>query len=295
MLILISDAFDASLPGKLARFGQVTDDKSRQAEADIVLIRSKTKVTKEYIDAAPKLKLVIRGGVGLDNVDVPYAKSRKIIVYNTAEASTVAVAELAFALMLALPNNITRADASLRQKTWLKKELERTELMGKTLGILGIGRIGSALASRAKAFGMRVVAYDPYVYFSDFAQLLPSVDEVLKQSDYVSMHMPLTDETRGMINKQTLAKFKTGAYLINTGRGKCVVEDDLAEALKSGKIAGYGNDVWYSDPPDWNSPLLTAPNCILAPHLGASSKENMLRIGEIVESLIGKYAAGKLS
>lgn len=295
MLILISDAFDASLPGKLARFGQVTDDKSRQAEADIVLIRSKTKVTKEYIDAAPKLKLVIRGGVGLDNVDVPYAKSRKIIVYNTAEASTVAVAELAFALMLALPNNITRADASLRQKTWLKKELERTELMGKTLGILGIGRIGSALASRAKAFGMRVVAYDPYVYFSDFAQLLPSVDEVLKQSDYVSMHMPLTDETRGMINKQTLAKFKTGAYLINTGRGKCVVEDDLAEALKSGKIAGYGNDVWYSDPPDWNSPLLMAPNCILAPHLGASSKENMLRIGEIVESLIGKYAAGKLS
>jgi len=293
MLILLSDAFDASLPGKLARFGETTEDKGRVAEAEVVLIRSKTKVTKEYIDSAPRLKLVIRGGVGLDNVDVPYAKSKGIQVFNTADASSVAVAELAFALMIALPNQIVRADTTMRQQNWAKKEIKRTELMGKTLGVLGMGRIGSALASRARAFGMRVIGYDPFVYFSDNAQMVRNLDDFWGQCDYISMHMPLTDDTKGMINKKTLAKFKKGAYLVNTGRGKCVIEEDLAEALKSGQVAGYGNDVWYSDPPDWNSPLLSAPNCLFAPHIGASSKENLLRIGEIVEALIGKYVAGK--
>lgn len=293
MLILLSDAFDASLPGKLARFGETTDDKGRVAEAEVVLIRSKTKVTREYIDGAPRLKLVIRGGVGLDNVDQVYAKSKGIQVYNTADASSVAVAELAFALMIALPNRIVQADTTMRQQNWAKKELKRTELLGKTLGVLGLGRIGSALASRARAFGMRVIGYDPFVYFSDNAQMVRDLGKFWGQCDYISMHMPLTDETKGMINKVTLAKFKKGAYLINTGRGKCVIEEDLAEALKSGQLAGYGNDVWYSDPPDWNSPLLSAPNCIFAPHIGASSNENLLRIGEIIEAIVGKYVAGK--
>jgi len=293
MLILISDAFDKNLPRQLEKYGEVTDDHNRLAEAETVLIRSKTKVTKEYIDSAPNLKLVIRGGVGLDNVDIPYAKSKGIDVFNTADASTIAVAELAFALMISLPNHVTRADSTMRRKTWAKKELKRSELFGKTLGILGLGRIGSAVAIRAKAFGMRVIAYDPYVYFSDAAAMNPDIDEVLAQSDYVSMHMPATDETKGMINAERLAKFKDGAYLINTGRGKCVVEEDIAAALGSGKLAGYGNDVWYSDPPDWNSPLLDAPNCILAPHIGASSKENMGRIGTIVEAIISKHVAQK--
>jgi len=285
MLILISDAFDASLPGKLSKYGDVTDDKGRQGEANVVLIRSKTKVTKEYIDAAPNLKLVIRGGVGLDNVDLVYAKEKGVMVFNTAEASTVAVAELAFSLMIAITNHTVAAHTSMAEGKWIKKELKRTELMGKTLGILGIGRIGTALAMRADAFRMRVLAYDPFVFFSDFAEVRPTIEEVIQESDYVSLHMPLLDSTRGLINRDMLKLFKDGAYLVNTGRGKTVVEEDVVEALKSGKLAGYATDVWYSDPPE-NSPLIGTPNTLFAPHIGASTKENMLRIGEIVESLI---------
>jgi D-3-phosphoglycerate dehydrogenase len=285
MLILISDSFDKTLPGLLARYGEVTDDKGRQAQADVVLIRSKTKVTKEYIDAAPKLKMVVRGGVGLDNVDVPYAKSKNILVFNTADASTVAVAELAFAMMIGITNKVVLAHTSMVEGKWLKKELERTELMGKTLGILGLGRIGTALAMRANAFRMKVVAYDPIVFFSDFAEIKPTMEDVLKVSDYVSMHMPLTPATKGIINKNTLQNFKDHAFLINTARGKHVIEEDMVEALKSGKLAGYATDVWYSDPPE-NSPLIGAPNTLFAPHLGASTRENMIRIGQIVDCLI---------
>jgi D-3-phosphoglycerate dehydrogenase len=293
MLILISDAFDSALPGRLKKYGEVTDDQGRVADAEVVLIRSKTKVTKEYIDAAPKMKLVIRGGVGLDNVDIPYAKGKGIQVFNTADASTISVAELAFALMIALPNQVPKADATMRQQNWAKKELKRTELYGKTLGILGIGKIGSALAHRAKAFGMKVVAYDPYVFFSDAAQMLPTIDELLAQADYISLHMPLTDQTKGMINKTSITKMKDGVRIVNTGRGKCIIEADLAEALQSGKVAGYATDVWYSDPPEWTCPLLVAPNCVYAPHIGAETKENMGRIGVIVDALIGQYVATK--
>ncbi|MCK4462481.1 MAG: hydroxyacid dehydrogenase [candidate division Zixibacteria bacterium] len=292
MLILISDAFDESLPSMLARYGEVTDDKGRLADAEIVLIRSKTKVTKEYIDSAPNLKMVIRGGVGLDNVDLVYAKEKGIIVWNTADASTTAVAELAFALMIALPNHLTRADSTMREGKWLKKELKRTELHSKTLGILGLGRIGLALAQRARAFHMRVLGWHPDVYFTDLAEICETIEEVLPQSDFVSLHMPLLPDTKGLINKETLKLFKDGAYLINTGRGKCVVEEDVVEALKSGKLSGFATDVWYSDPPV-NSPLLDAPNTIFAPHIGASSKENMKRIGIIIDRLISDYAKAK--
>ena len=292
MLILISDAFDEALPSMLARYGEVTDDKGRLADAEIVLIRSKTKVTKEYIDSAPNLKMVIRGGVGLDNVDLVYAKEKGIIVWNTADASTTAVAELAFALMIAVPNHLTRADSSMREGKWLKKELKRTELHSKTLGILGLGRIGLALAQRAGAFHMRVLGWHPDVYFTDLAEICETIEEVLPQSDFVSLHMPLLPDTKGLINKETLKLFKDGAYLINTGRGKCVVEEDVVEALKSGKLGGFATDVWYSDPPE-NSPLFDAPNTIFAPHIGASSKENMKRIGIIIDRLISDYVRAK--
>jgi D-3-phosphoglycerate dehydrogenase len=288
MLILISDAFDESLPGVLSKYGEVTDDKNRLNEAEIVLVRSKTKCTKEYIDSAPRLKMIIRGGVGLDNVDQEHAGRKGIIVRNTADASTTAVAEHAFALMIALPNHITRADQSMRQGQWLKKELKRTELNGKTLGILGLGRIGLALAVRARGFQMRVLGWHPDVNFTDFAEIRTSMDEVLAESDFISMHMPLLDSTKGVINKQTLAKFKDGAYLINTARGKLVVEEDIVEALRSGKLGGYATDVFYSDPPG-QSPLFNAPNTIFTPHIGASTKENMLRIGVVIDRLIGAY------
>ena len=292
MLILISDKFDENMPKALARFGEVTNDQKRAPEAEIVLVRSKTKCTKEYIDAAPKCRLIIRGGVGLDNIDVPYAQSKGIIVKNTGEASTVAVAEMAFALMIALPNHIAKADASMREGKWLKSELERTELFGKTLGILGMGRIGTALAIRARAFRMKVLAWHPDVYFSDFADIIEPLDQVVGHSDYISMHMPSLPETRKMINKELLAKFKKGCYVINTGRAECVVEEDVADALRSGHLGGFATDVWYSDPPV-NSPLTSAPNTLFAPHIGASTKENMGRICTMAEMIIADYVKTK--
>ncbi len=288
MLILISDAFDPTLPEVISKYGEVTDDKNRLGEAEIVLVRSKTKCTKEYIDSAPNLRMIIRGGVGLDNIDLEYAKNKDITVLNTADASTTAVAELAFALMIALPNHITKGDASMREGKWIKKELKRTELQGKTLGILGLGRIGLALAVRARGFQMNVLGWHPDVYFTDWAEICPSMEDVLERSDFVSLHMPLVPATKGIINNKTLARFKDGAYLINTGRGKCVVEEDVAAALKSGKLAGFATDVWYSDPPE-DSPLFDAPNTIITPHIGASTRENMIRIGIIIDRLIADY------
>ncbi len=290
MLILISDAFGPELPDTLARFGEVTSDKDRLGEAEIVLVRSKTKCRREYINSAANLKLIIRGGVGMDNIDIPYAESMGVRCVNTPDASTTAVAELAFALMIALPNHITTGDASMRQGQWLKKELKRTELQGKTLGILGLGRIGLALAVRARAFQMKVLGWHPDAYFTDFAEICPTMEEVLSGSDFISLHMPQVPATQGLINKQTLGHFKDGAYLINTARGKIVVEQDIVEALRSGKLGGYATDVWYSDPPE-GSPLLEAPNTIFLPHIGASTKENMGRIAIIAERVIEDYLA----
>ena len=190
--------------------------------------------------------------------------------------------------MIALPNHVTRADSTMRAGQWAKKKLKRTELYKKILGIVGLGRIGTELAKRATAFGMNVVAYDPFVDSSKVATMKPDLKDVLNNSDYVSLHLPLTEETKGIIDGEILNEFKDGAYLINTGRGKTIVEEDVVEALKSGKLAGFGNDVWYSDPPE-NTPLIDAPNVIMLPHLGASTKENLLRIGDIIESIIRDF------
>lgn len=291
MLILISDRFDDELPKSLEKYGEVTTDPARAPEAEIVLVRSKTKVTKEYIDAAPKLKFVIRGGVGLDNIDRGYAEARGVAVRNTAEASTVAVAELAFAMMISMPCHIAAGDRAIREGKWPKAELERTELSGRTLGILGLGRIGLALALRARAFRMRVIGWHPDQFFNDFAEVVPTLHETLAQSDFVSLHMPLLDDTRRMVNRKLLAHFKDGAYLINTARGEIIDEAEVADALRSGKLAGYAADVFHNEPPRPDSPLLSAPNTLFTPHLGASTKENMKRIGVMAEGLIKEYVA----
>jgi D-3-phosphoglycerate dehydrogenase len=270
MKIFISDAFDASLPERLSKFGEVTDDKNQLPDAEIVLIRSKTKCTKEYIDGAPKLKYIIRGGVGLDNVDRDYAKQKGILVSNTAEASAIAVAELAFAMMISMPSNLFPGNESMKKGEWIKKQLKRTELYGKTLGLLGVGNIGTEVAKRAKAFGMTVLAYDPYVSSHEFAEMVTDLNDFISKCDFISLHMPLTDDTKGM----------------------CVVEDDVAAALESGKIKGYATDVWYSDPPE-NTPLTKAPNTVCLPHIGASTKENLLRIGDVIDRLIGEYVKSK--
>jgi len=292
MKILISDAFDSSLPGMIAKFGEVTDDHSHVATADIVLIRSKTKCTREYIDRAPNLKMIIRGGVGLDNVDVEYAKQKGIKVFNTAAASSVAVAELAFALMIAIPNRVIEGHMGMKEGKWLKKELKRTELYRKTLGIIGIGRIGTEIAKRAAAFGMKVLATDPVVKSSEYAELVP-MDELLKESDFLSLNTPLTDETKGMFNSAMFARMKDGVIIINTGRGKVINEPDMAAALESGKVRAYGTDVWESDPPPETSPLLKAPNVFMCPHIGASSRENLLRIGDIIVEILEEHYGRK--
>jgi D-3-phosphoglycerate dehydrogenase len=292
MLILISDAFDPSLPGRLKVFGEATEDKARLPEAEVVLIRSKTKCTREYLDGAPKLKLIIRGGVGLDNVDAAYAKQRGIQVQNTPEASSVAVAELALALMLAAPNHLIAGHTSMVEGKWLKSELKRTELYRKTLGLLGIGRIGSEVAKRARAFEMKVIAYDPYVKSSPVAELR-TMDQVLAEADYLSLHMPLTEETKNLVRAETLAKMKKGVIIVNTGRGKCIDEAAMAKALTDGHVGCYATDVWMSDPPASESPLLKAPRVIMLPHIGASTKENLLRIGDIVVEKIREYQSGK--
>jgi D-3-phosphoglycerate dehydrogenase len=286
--ILISDAFDPSLPAKLEAFGEVIDDKERLPEVDVVLVRSKTKCTREYIDRAGNLRLIIRGGVGLDNIDVEYARSKGVQVFNTAEASAVAVAELAFALMISVPTRMVEGHDGMKRREWLKKQLKRTELMGKTLGLVGAGNIGTELARRAIAFGMRVIAYDPLLKSHECVDLV-SLDELFSQSDYISLHVPLTDTTRGMINTDTIANLKDGVVIINTARGGCVVEDDVVEALKSGKMRAYATDVYATDPPDASCPLYDAPNATMTPHLGASSSENMLRIGDVVVRILEDF------
>ena len=290
MKILICDAFDPSLPDRLKQYGEVTDNKEMLPQADIALIRSKTKCTKEWLDKAKNLKLIIRGGVGMDNIDRDYAKEKGIVATNTPEASSIAVAELTMALMIAVPNKIVKAHQGMKENKWLKKECKRTELYNKVLGLIGIGRIAYEVAVRAKAFGMKVMAYDPYVKESEVATLKNSLDEVLAEADYLSLHVPLTDETKGLISKSTIEKMKNGAVLINAGRGKCVVEEDVAAALESGKLAGFATDVWYSDPPE-NSPLINAPNTVLTPHIGASSKENLLRIGDIIVKKVKEFVS----
>jgi D-3-phosphoglycerate dehydrogenase len=287
MNILLADSFFPDLPRRLSRYGEIFSDLGRLPEAEVLIVRSKTKVDATMMDRAPGLKYIIRGGVGVDTIDVESARARGIMVDNTPEASSVAVAELAFALMLALPNHISLADSSTREGRWLKKELERSELYGKTLGLIGLGRVARELASRAKAFGMRVLAYDLYVESSDLAEL-KSLDEVLAESDYLSLHTPLTDETRGMIDAGRIALMKEGARLINTCRGEVVEEEAVAAALISGKLAGYATDVYRKEPPG-ESPLFSAPNLLCTPHLGASSAENLLRLGDAIEKRLKAY------
>ncbi len=288
MLILIADAFDKSLPGKLEVFGEVTTDIERLGEADVVLIRSKTKATKEYIDKAKNMKLIIRGGVGMDNIDIPYCKEKGIVATNTPKSSAVAVAELAFCLMLSTPNNLCFYDNTMKNGEWAKKT-KRHELFGKTLCLLGIGNIARKVAERAHAFGMKVVAYDKYVEKSDLAEMM-SLEDAVKDADYISMHLPYTPETDKMVNKDLISKMTKKPVIINTGRGKCVDEKDVAEALKNGDLYWFCTDVYSSEPPvREENPLFGCTNVTFTPHVGANSEENLLRIGEEVVDTIAKY------
>ena len=288
MHILIADAFDAKLPDRLAPFGTVSSDMATLGTAEVLLVRSKTKVDADLVAKAPNLKLVIRGGVGMDNVDKKLCAEKGIKAMNTPRASSVAVAEMAMAFMVAIPARLIEAHTSMKEGKFLKSELKRTELFKKTLGLIGAGAIASEVAKRAQAFGMEVIAFDPFLKEHPIAKLV-SLEELAAKADVISMHTPLTDDTRGMVNAALIAKMKDGVILINTGRGKCVNDADLAAALQSGKVRAYGTDVWPSDPPPADCPLLSAPNVIMAPHLGANSKENLGRIGDEVVLILQDF------
>ena len=288
MLILIADAFEKSLPGKLSVFGEVTDDISRLAEADVILIRSKTKATKEYIDNAKKCRLIIRGGVGMDNIDLAYAKEKGIIATNTPKSSAPAVAEMAFALMLSTASKVCFYDRTMKAGEWAKKT-KRSELGGKTLALLGLGNIAKRVATLANAFGMKVQAYDKQVTESDLAELKATPEEAVKDADYISMHLPYTPETDKMVNEDLINKMEKKPVIINTGRGKCVDEAAVAQALKDGRLSWFCTDVYSSEPPVVSeNPLFGCENVTFSPHVGANSNENLLRIGQEVYDTIEK-------
>ena len=288
MLILISDAFDKSLPDKLSVFGEVTDDTSRLAQADVILVRSKTKCTREYIDKAEKCRLIIRGGVGMDNIDREYCAQKGIIAVNTPKSSAIAVAEFAFAFMLSTASRICYYDSTLTKGEWAKKT-KRSELCGKTLALLGYGNIPRQVAVRAKAFGMKVLAYDPYVKEAENATLVGSLEEAVRSADYISMHLPYTSETDRILNAALIDKMEAHPVIINTGRGKTVDEEALAAALRDGRVSWFCTDVYSAEPPvKGENPILDCENVTLSPHVGANSNENLLRIGQEVYDTIEK-------
>ena len=288
MLILISDAFDRSLPDKLSVFGEVTDDTTRLPEADVILVRSKTKCTKEYIDQAKNCRLIIRGGVGMDNIDRAYCEAKGIIAVNTPRSSAIAVAEMAFAFMLSTASRICFYDRTMKEGEWAKKT-KRSELCGKTLTLLGYGNIPRQLAVRAKAFGMNVQAYDPYVKEAENATLIADLGEAVREADYISMHLPYTPDTDKLLDAALIAKMEKCPVIINTGRGKTVDEQAVADALNSGKISWFCTDVYSTEPPvKGENPLLDCSNVTLSPHVGANSTENLLRIGQEVYDTIAR-------
>ena len=260
------------------------------ADYDAILVRSQTKITKKVIAAAPKLKIVGRAGVGVDNVDVAFATERGVIVMNTPGGNTISTAEHSFSLMLALSRQIPQAHASMVAGKWDRKTFEGTEICGKTLGIIGMGRIGGEFARRAIAFGMRVVCYDPYLSAARAkslqVELVDQLDPLIDQADFITIHTPLTPETQGLLNKERLAKCKKGVRIINCARGGLIVEADLVEALKSGHVAGAALDVYEQEPPPADHPLRTLPNVVLTPHLAASTAEAQENVGiEVAEIL----------
>lgn len=290
MKILISDGIEEIGKKILLESGLEVVDKKLTPEDllkeipqyDGIIVRSATKVTKDVIDAGKNLKVIARGGVGLDNIDVPYAKGKGIKVLNTPGASSISVAELAIAHMFALSRFLHLSNTEMREGKWPKKEYSKgVELTGKTLGLIGFGNIGKEVAKRAVGLGMKVVAHDPNVTTTDLKVTFTSKQELLKNSDYISLHIPLDKKTGPAITKNEFDMMKKGVVLVNCARGGVVAEKDLLEALKSGKVSRAAMDVFESEPPTPEEyELLKHPNVSVTPHIGASTNEAQERVGE---------------
>jgi len=247
---------------------------------DALLVRSATKVTKEIIDAAKNLKVIGRAGVGVDNIDVEAASKKGILVMNTPGGNTISAAEHTMSMILALSRCIPQANISLKSKQWEKKKFLGTEIFQKTLGIIGLGRIGGEVAKRAQSFGMEIIAYDPFIskaHAREMGVKLVSFPELIKQADYITIHVPSTPETKHIINKETISQMKKGVRIINCARGGIIDEAALAEAVKSGKVGGAALDVFEKEPP-FDSPVLGLDNIIVTPHLGASTEEAQINV-----------------
>lgn len=294
--VLVCDSIDKSGLESMKRGGLTVDYKpeikpselvASAKEYDVIVVRSRTKVTKEVIDAAVNAKIIARVGVGLDNVDVKAAEARKIRVINAPEAASIAVAELAIGLMISLARAITRADAETKKGNWIKKDLMGTQLSGKYLGIVGVGNIGRNIGRMAKALRMNLIGYDVFPisreFISETGMIVTDFNTLLESSDFVTCHVPSTPETNHMFNAESLARMKPSAYLINTSRGEIIDENALFNSLKEGKLGGAALDVYEVEPPT-NKNLLSLPNVVCTPHIGAQTKEGQ----ELASSVIAE-------
>ncbi|HQK05615.1 MAG TPA: hydroxyacid dehydrogenase [Anaerolineaceae bacterium] len=308
--VLLTDGLEENGKEILRSAAEVTDQSGISAEDllkvvgqyDALIVRGRTKVTESVLAAAPHLKVVGRAGVGVDNIDLAAAKAHQVTVVNSPLATTVAVAELTLSLMLSLVRELPRADASMKAGKWLKKEFEGRELFGKTLGVIGFGRIGSAVAARAKAFEMKILAYDPLVSAEEIKKRggePVSLDELLTAADMITMHMPLTADSRNLLNAEALAKTKAGVYIVCAARGGVIDEEALLAALNSGHVAGAALDVFANEPPGATE-LVAHPHVIDSPHIGAQTVEAQARAAndiaeEILNALAGKPLRWKVA
>jgi D-3-phosphoglycerate dehydrogenase len=307
--VIITDGLNQEGKTILSADAEVNDYSGISAEellasvhdCNALIVRGRTKVTAALLEAAPKMKVVGRAGVGVDNIDLAAAQSRGVTVVNSPTATTIAVAEHTLALMLALVRNISRADYNMKSGLWDKKQLAGTELYAKTLGIIGMGNIGSGVAQRAAAFGTNILGHDPFLDDAAIRQRgaqPAALNDLLSQSDLISLHIPLTPETRGMINGQTIGLMKRGASLICAARGGIIDETALLNALESGQIAGAALDVFRTEPPGLTA-LVSHPNVVATPHIGAQTNEAQERAAldiseEVLAALKGEPLRWKI-
>lgn len=310
--VLITDGLDEGGKTLLKKSVEVTDQPGISADDllkvvgdfDALIVRGRTKVTAAVFEAGKNLKVVGRAGVGVDNIDLAAAKARGVTVVNSPLATTTAVAELTLGLMLSSVRELARADASMKAGMWLKKEFEGAELSAKTLGVMGFGRIGAAVAKRAAAFDMHILGYDPLIPAEEIKKRggePVSLDELLKRSDMITMHLPLTADTKGMLNAAAFGKMKQGVYIICAARGGVIDETALLEALNSGKVAGAALDVLTAEPPTPElASLVGHAKVVITPHIGAQTVEAQSRAAndiaeEILAALDGKNLRWKVA
>jgi len=272
------------------------DLKKAVADVDAIIVRSETQITADVLAAAKKVKIVGRAGVGVDNIDVAAASRQGVVVVNVPGGNTISAAEHTMALLLALSRNVPQANASVKAGEWKRAQFTGTELQGKTLGLIGLGRIGREVAKRAQSFGVRVIGHDPYAseeYAKTFNITLTTLDEIYAQADYISVHVPLNETTKHLFNSKTLARLRPGVRLINCARGGIIDETALAEAIKSGHVKGAALDVFEQEPPAKDNPILALSNVIVTPHLGASTEEAQVKVAqELAETLRDYFLQG---